>query len=202
MRKPPSPPLILASGSAIRRRILEQAGVDFECVVSGVDESSILSQSWGEKSVGVVARHLAREKALRVSSQAPGRIVLGADQILRHHDELLQKPEDIAAVRERLLRLRGDVHVLHSAASLVRDGDILWEHDEACIMVMRKFSDDALEAYLSHGGEALAESVGGYRLEDQGISLFERIEGDYFAALGLPLLPLLIALRALGVAPK
>ena len=202
MRSIDSTPLILASGSSIRRRILEQAGVAFDCIVPGLDESVILEQSRNEKSIGALARHLAREKALLVSKQEKGRIVLGADQILRHHDDLLQKPEGLAGVRERLLRLRGDVHMLHSGSALVRDGEILWEHDEACIMIMRKFSDDVLEAYLSHGGEELAESVGGYRLEDQGISLFERIEGDYFAALGLPLLPLLIALRALGVAQK
>ena len=195
---------ILASASVIRKRILEAAGVAFEVIPAGLDEDAILQEE-GKASFGDKALRLAREKSLLVSRGVKGGkngIVLGADQILRYDDELLRKPQSMPAARERLQRLRGKAHVLHSAAVLCRNGEVLWEHEESCLLVMRNFTDDFLDAYLARGGEELLASVGAYRLEEQGIALFERIEGDYFAALGLPLLPLLAALRSLGVAEK
>lgn len=189
--------LILASGSPIRRDLLEGAGVGFEVVPSGVDEGRVL-ESAGEMDFGERALLLAREKAKAVSGAHPGRLVLGADQILRFEDEQLHKPESMEQARARLLRLRGQAHLLHGAAALARDKEILWEHEESVLLVMRKFSEEWLDEYLAAEGEALLSSVGAYRLEGRGIALFERVEGDYFSALGLPLLPLLRALRALG----
>ena len=195
--------LILASASPIRKRILEAAGVPFDAAASGLDEKAALQQAGaGVETPLDKARLLARQKSLVASRQAPGRLVLGADQLLSHDGVLLHKPADMPAARQRLQRLRGQAHRLHSAAALHRDGELLWEHGESCLLVMRKFTDDFLDDYLAAGGKALLASVGAYRLEAEGISLFERIEGDYFAALGLPLLPLLAALRALGAAPK
>ena len=193
--------ILLASVSDIRRRILEDAGVDVEVVVSGLDEESIF-RSREDLAPGSLARTLAREKARIVSEKHPGRITIGADQILRHRNNLLQKPVGMLGVRERLELLRGDVHTLHCAVAIARDGSIPFEHDETVLLVMRKISNVALEEYIAYGGEALARSVGAYRLEDRGLALFERIEGNYHAALGLPLLPLLEALRTLGAINK
>ena len=193
--------LILASASPIRKQILETAGVAFETVPSRLDEDAALRQT-DSMPFGMRARHLAKEKSLLVSRQKKAGIVLGADQILRCDDMPLRKPRDMREARERLRRLRGRAHVLHSAAALCRDGEVLWEHEESCLLVMRNFTDGFLDDHLARGGEELLCSVGAYRLENGGISLFERIEGDYFAALGLPLLPVLAALRALGAAAK
>lgn len=191
--------LILASSSLIRQQILGKVGVEFEVIPSGLDEDAILQKERCLKSFDELAMSLAREKCLKVSKAFPGRVVLGADQILRHKQELLRKPENMEMVQKRLERLRNSAHVLYSAVAICREGRILWEHCESCLLIMRNFSDDVLHEYLSSGGRNLLKSVGAYRLEDSGICLFEHIEGDYFAALGLPLLPLLVALRNLGI---
>ena len=193
--------LILASASVIRKQILEAVGVTFEVVPSSLDEDAILQ---GERttSFGDQARLLAREKSLLVSRCTKVKIVLGADQILCHGDMLLRKPRNMLEARARLQRLRGETHILHSAAALCRNGEVLWEHEESCLLVMRNFTDDFLDDHLARSGKELLSSVGAYRLEGSGIALFERIDGDYFTALGLPLLPLLTALRALDVMEK
>lgn len=195
-------PILLASSSDIRRRILEDIGVSTEVVKSGLNEDNIFC-SQGNLAPGVLARKLAQEKARIVSEKYRGRITIGADQILQHKNYLLQKPENnIVAIRERLKLLRGNAHTLHCAVIISQDGNTLFEHDETVLLVMRKFSDAALEEYLGHGGIALAQSVGAYRLEERGLSLFEHIEGNFHAALGLPVLPLLEALRTLGAVSK
>ena len=193
--------ILLASASDIRRRILADAGVDVEVIVSGLDEENIF-RAREDLAPGALARTLAREKARIVSEKHAGRITIGADQILRHRNNLLQKPVGMLGVRERLELLRGDVHTLHCAVAIACNGGIPFEHDETVLLVMRKFSDAALEEYIAHGGDSLAQSVGAYRLEDRGLALFERIEGNYHAALGLPILPLLEALRTLEAVDK
>ena len=140
---------------------------------------------------GEIAALLAREKALAVAAQLPGRLVLGADQTLALGERRFSKPADRAAAREQLKLLRGQTHELHSAIALARDGVIVFEHREVARLTMRAFSDGFLEAYLDAAGAAVTASVGGYQLEKTGIQLFERIEGDHFIILGLPLLPLL-----------
>ena len=193
--------ILLASASDIRRRILTDAGVDIEVVVSGLDEGNIF-RAHKDLAPGALARMLAREKARIVSEKYPGRIAIGADQILRHGNDLLQKPVGMLGIRERLELLRGDVHTLHCAVAIACNRGVPFEHDETVLLVMRKFSDAVLEEYIAHGGDSLAQSVGAYRLEDRGIALFERIEGNYHAALGLPILPLLEALRTLEAISK
>ncbi|MCY4031933.1 MAG: Maf family protein [Hyphomicrobiales bacterium] len=193
--------ILLASASDIRHRILKDAGVDVEVITSGLDEDDIF-RNHSNLAPGALARMLAREKARIVSEKHPGRIIIGADQILRHKNCLLQKPVGETGVLARLGLLRGDVHTLHCAVAIACDGEIPFEHDETVLLVMRKFSDAVLEEYIAHGGDSLAQSVGAYRLEDRGIALFERIEGNFHAALGLPILPLLEALRTLGAIDK
>ena len=193
--------ILLASSSDIRYQILKNAGVDVEVLASGLDEDGIF-QTYSDLAPGALARMLAREKARIVSEKYLGRIIIGADQILRHKNCLLQKPISETDVHKRLDLLRGDVHTLHCAVVIARNSEILFEHDENVLLVMRKFSDAVLKEYIAHSGDSLAQSVGAYRLEDRGIALFERIEGDFHAALGLPILPLLEALRTLGAINK
>jgi septum formation protein len=184
-------PLVLASASAIRARLLEAAGVAFIVRPANIDEDALKTP--GADPVKV-ASALAERKALAV----PGELVLGADQVAVCDGRLLSKPSSLAAAREQLRFLRGKPHVLISALALAKDGAVVWRHTDEARLVMRDFSDRFLEAYLAADPETLS-SVGGYRLENPGAQLFARIEGDYFSILGLPLLPLLAALRDQGV---
>jgi septum formation protein len=147
------------------------------------------------QDAGAVAALLAREKARAVAAQRPGRLVLGADQTLALGSRRFSKPADRAAAGEQLRALRGKTHALHSAVTVMRDGDVLFEFADAARLTMRLFSDNFLEEYLDAAADAVTASVGGYQLEKPGIQLFERIEGDYFTILGLPMLPLLDFLR-------
>ncbi len=144
------------------------------------------------------ARLLARAKASAVSARKPGQLVLGADQTLARANERFSKPADRAAAAEQLRRLRGTSHELHSAIALVRDGEVLFEYIDSARLTMRALSDDFIAIYLNAAGSAASASVGGYQLEGIGVHLFERVEGDYFTILGLPLLPLLAFLRQNG----
>jgi septum formation protein len=195
-------PVVLASKSQPRAAILAGAGVAFEIVGSDVDEAEakdrLLKDGAGPREV---AAHLAEAKALKVSAARPGAIVIGADQTLDLDGALFDKAETLAEARERLRVLRGRAHLLHSAAVAAEDGVVVWRTLESPALHMRDFSDDFLDGYLARGGEALLASVGCYQLEGEGAQLFERIEGDYFAILGLPLLPLLNFLRLKGTIP-
>jgi len=189
--------LVLASKSAIRGEILRAAGLAIEVCPADIDERTI-EQGSAARDPGEIAALLAREKAHAVAARLPGRAVLGADQTLALGERRFSKPTDRAAAREQLKLLRGQTHQLHTAIALVRDGVILFEHRKAARLTMRAFSDRFLEHYLDAAGAAVTASVGGYQLEKTGIQLFERVEGDHFVILGLPLLPLLLHLRQAG----
>jgi septum formation protein len=191
-------PLALASKSAIRHQILCDAGVAVEIVPADIDERSIEQCAASREGEGIAAL-LAREKARTVAACMPGRLVLGADQILTLGGQRFSKPTDRDAAVEQLRTMRGRTHELVSAIALVRDGSIVFEHRELARLTMRAFTDDFLEAYLDAMGPAVTASVGGYQLERSGIQLFERIEGDHFVILGLPLLALLKFLREGGL---
>jgi septum formation protein len=190
-------PLVLASKSAVRRVLLRDAGVPVEVVPADIDERAI-EQRVDMGDAGTIAALLAREKAREIATRLPGRLVLGADQTLALGARLFSKPSDLAAARDQLKALRGRTHELHTAIALLRDGAVVFEHREVARLTMRAFSDDFLESYLEAMGAAVTASVGGYQLEKAGIQLFERIEGDHFVILGLPLLALLQYLRQSG----
>lgn len=189
--------IVLASASKTRRLILKNAGVSFAAVEPKVDESALLSENpnWTPAEASL---HLARAKAVEVSLRRPGDLVIGADQVLSHSQKLLSKPPDIEAARLQLLQLRGATHELVSSAVCARDGSELWNATSSARMTMRDFSNSFLEAYLLRNGVKSLESVGAYQLEGLGSQLFDGVDGDYFTILGLPLLPLMRYLRAVG----
>jgi septum formation protein len=190
-------PLVLASKSASRHAILRDAGIPVAVEPADIDERGIERRSTNDHA-GEVAAVLAREKARTIAARLPGRLVLGADQTLALGERRFSKPADRAGAGRQLAALRGKTHELHSALALVRGSSVLFEHREVARLTMRSFSDEFLEAYLDAAGGAVTASVGAYQLEKVGIQLFERIEGDHFTILGLPLLPLLEFLRTAG----
>jgi len=195
-------PLLLASASPYRRKMLEAAGVAFEVVVAGVDED-VLKQELAQRSrkptATEVAQALARAKAEAVSAKHPNAIVIGADQVLALGDELLDKPGTSAAARTQLARLRGRTHRLVSAVTIAEGGKAVWSHVGEAVLTMRAFSDAFLDRYVAAAGPRIAGIVGAYEIEGRGIQLFERVEGDHFTIIGLPLVPLLAELRSRGV---
>jgi septum formation protein len=188
-------PLILASQSRARQALLAGAGIKFEAVPADIDERA-MQQASGMTAPGDVAALLAREKSLSVSSQLSGRLVVGADQTLALGSRLFSKPAGRVQAAEQLRALAGGVHELHSAVAVARDGEIVFAALASARMTMRKLDEAEIEAYLDEAGEAATSSVGAYQLEGLGVHLFERIEGDYFTILGLPLLQLLAFLRS------
>lgn len=188
-------PLVLASQSRARQTLLANAGIDFEAAPAEIDERAI-QQASGLSAPGDVATRLAREKSLFVSARRPGRYVVGADQTLALGMQLFSKPASRAQAAEQLHALAGRHHELHSAVAVARDGRILFEHVAIARMTMRRLGESEIEAYLDEAGAAVTSSVGAYQLEGLGVHLFERIEGDHFTILGLPLLPLLAFLRS------
>lgn len=188
-------PLILASQSRARRELLANAGIAFEAVAAEIDERTV-QQSSGLTAPGDIAALLAREKALSVSMRLSGKFVIGADQTLALGKRLFSKPTGRAQAAEQLRALAGHSHQLHSAVAVARDGKILFEGASIARMTMRQLAEAEIEAYLDEAGEAVTSSVGAYQLEGLGVHLFERIEGDHFTILGLPLLQLLAFLRS------
>jgi septum formation protein len=191
-------PLILASQSGARKTLLANAGISFEAVPADIDERSVQKDS-GLSAPGEIAGLLAREKALFVSSQHPGRYVVGADQTLALGSRLFSKPSGRAQAAEQLRLLAGNSHELHSAVAVARDGKIMFVDVSIARMTMRRMANSEINGYLDWAGEAVTASVGAYQLEGIGVHLFERIEGDHFTILGLPLLPLLAFLRGEGL---
>ncbi|MER9746095.1 Maf-like protein [Mesorhizobium sp. M0140] len=191
--------LILASGSPFRKAMLVNAGVDVEAVPAEVDERALEGplQDSGV-SPEDVALVLAEAKATEVSERRPGALVLGCDQTLSLGDEVFHKPADREGARRHLLALSGKTHQLNSAAVLVRDGRVLWRHVGIASMTMRKLDPAFIGRHLARVGAKALGSVGAYQIEGEGIQLFEKIEGDHFTIVGLPLLPLLAELRTLG----
>jgi septum formation protein len=188
-------PLILASQSRARQALLANAGINFEAVAAEIDERAV-QQGSGLSAPGEIAVLLAREKALSVSARLSGRFVVGADQTLALGERLFSKPASRARAAEQLRALAGRSHELHSAVAVARDGKILFADATIARMTMRRLGEAEIDAYLDAAGEAVTSSVGAYQLEGLGVHLFERIEGDHFTILGLPLLQLLAFLRS------
>jgi septum formation protein len=190
-------PLVLASRSSARRALLEAAGIPLEVDPADLDERA-LERSASSLVRGAVAQFLSREKAAAVSRARPGRLVLAADQVASLGAERFSKPADQAMARAQLSMLSGRSHELHSAITFAQDETVLFEHVAVARLTMRPLSEAFLDAYLDAAGSAATASVGGYQVEGLGIQLFERIEGDYFTVLGLPLIPALDFLRRRG----
>ena len=187
--------LVLASQSRARQMLLANAGIDFEIVPAEIDERTIQGTSKVSAPDGI-AGLLAREKALWVSQRKPGHYVVGADQTLALGDRLFNKPGDRTAAAEQIRALSGQTHALHSAIAVAIDGGIVFETVAVARMTMRALGETDIAAYLDAAGEGVTHSVGAYQIEGLGIHLFERIEGDHFTILGLPLLPLIGFLRS------
>ena len=190
-------PLVLASASAVRRRLLEAAGIPVDVRPADLDERAV-EASVPSNNPSAVAALLAREKALQVTATVPGRLVVGADQTLALGDRRFDKPGDRAAARAQLQALAGRTHELHAAVAVARDRRVLFEHVAIARLTMRPLTDTVLDRYVEAAGAAVTASIGGYQLEALGVHLFERVDGDHFTILGLPLLPLLAYLRAEG----
>lgn len=195
----PAPTLLLASTSATRLRLLAEAGVAVEAVAPEVDERPVKVRLTASRArAEQVATTLAEMKAAAVSRQRPEALVIGADQVLDCDGKLLDKPAGRDGARRQLKELRGKRHRLVTAVAVAAKGEIAWRHAEAATLTMRVFSDAFLEAYLERAGEAVTSAVGAYQLEGLGAQLFTKVEGDFFAILGLPLLALLDQLRRAG----
>ena len=194
--------LVLASGSATRAQMLRGAGVPFLTDPADLDETAVKARCRREgRDALETAMAVARAKARTVAPRHPGKLVLGSDQLLDGAGLWFDKPRDRAQAQAQLLALSGEEHRLATAAVLLRDGREAWSHAEAPALRMRPLSRDFIDRYLDAAGDAVLGSVGAYQLEGLGAQLFEAVEGDYFAVLGLPLLPLLAALRREGVLP-
>lgn len=191
--------LILASSSPFRADILRNAGIAFAVEAAKIDERSVEVPLLGSgASPENVAEILAEAKALEVSGRFPNSLVLGCDQTLSLGDELFHKPADMEGARRHLLKLSGQTHELNSALVLARSGKAIWRHVSIARLTMRRLSPQFIGKHLARVGDKVLKSVGAYQYEGEGIQLFDKIEGDYFTIIGLPLLPLLGALRADG----
>jgi septum formation protein len=189
-------PLVLASQSKVRRALLEAAGIPVEARPAHLDERALEQRVKG--GPGDVALTLSREKARTVAAMSGNGIVVGCDQTLALGERRFDKPANRAAARDQLRAMRGRIHQLHSAVTVCRNGAVTFSTVAVASLGMRDFSDSFLEAYLDAAGGNVTASVGAYQLERTGIHLFERIEGDHFTILGVPLFPLLGHLRDLG----
>ena len=190
--------LILASASPFRRTLLENAGITFEVQAAEIDErvaeAPLLESGALPEDIALV---LAQAKALDVSERFPGALVIGCDQTLSLGDEVFHKPADMQAAREHLLTLSGKTHQLNSGIALARNGEICWSQVEPAYLTMRRLDPGFIGRHLARVGDKALTSVGAYQIEGEGIQLFEKIRGDYFTIIGLPMLPLLAALRSL-----
>ena len=197
--------VVLASQAESRQELLTAAGLAFHIIRPDVDEAAIheaLYNGNAETDPSDVAELLARAKAEEVSARVPAALVIGADQVLSLDGKILDKPAGRDAVRDRLLALRGKTQQLHSAVALAEGGQVTWSHIETAHLTMRAFSPEFLGRYLAVAGPQVHRSVVPYQLDGPGIQLFDRIEGDYFAILGLPVLLLFERLREKHILPS
>jgi len=197
--------IVLASGSRARREMLAAAGLHFTVQAADVDEPAIrarLLKDDASVEPKRIAAVLAAAKAEDVSGKIGGSLIIGADQVLALGDELLSKAPNMEAARAALRKLRGRTHELHSAVAVAEKGKVTWAHVATARLTMRDFSDAFLDDYLLRAGDRVGQSVGAYELEGIGVQLFDRIEGDYFTILGLPLMPVLAELRVRGIITK
>lgn len=193
------PQLILASQSPFRRMLMENAGLVFEAQAARIDERAAeAALAASDPTPPEVAEALAIEKAREVAGRNPGAIVIGSDQTLSLDGRVFHKPADMAEAKSHLTAMAGRTHALNCGIALVRDGETLWKHVSIARLTMRPLSEAFIDRHLARVGTRVLASVGAYQLEGEGVQLFERIEGDYFTILGLPLLPLLAKLRDLG----
>ncbi len=192
-------PLILASQSPFRRMLMENAGLAFETEAAAIDERAVETALAARKPTPQqVAETLAIEKALDVARRRPGALVIGSDQTLSLDGRVFHKPADMAEAKAHLQAMSGRTHSLNCGVALVRDGETVWSHVSIAHLTMRPLPDTFIDRHLARVGTRVLASVGAYQLEGEGVQLFERIDGDYFTILGLPLLPLLAKLRDLG----
>jgi septum formation protein len=198
MKPPDRARLVLASASRHRATLLHHAGIDVEIEPARIDERAAEAPLAGADP-GDIAMVLAQAKAGEVSSRMPARHVIGCDQVLSLEGKPLHKPVDMEAARRRLLALAGRQHVLDSAVCLATNGEVIWSHVETATIRFRNYDPGFVGRHLAAVGEAALTSVGAYQIEGRGIQLMDRIDGDYFSIIGLPLLPLLAKLRELGL---
>lgn len=196
--------IILASASEARRRLLASAGINVRSLASGVDEAALKVQfvNSGEGNIGKLAARLATAKAELVSAANGNALVIGADQILILEGRVIDKPKSLREASSQLLELRGKTHHLVCAIAAARKGRAIWSDSTTAVLSMRRFSEKFLEDYLSAVGDDVLTSVGSYKIEGRGVQLFDKISGDYFSILGLPLLPLLSFLRSQQCLPS
>jgi septum formation protein len=195
--------LVLASASSIRQTLLRNAGIEFESDPANIDEGKLKIELKAQQAgAEMAAIELAAHKAQAVSARQPNKLVIGADQILDEHGTWFDKPTDMETAARQLERLAGRPHRLVNGITVVEDGVEVWRHADSVTMLMRPLSRNFIDDYLQRAGDAALKSVGGYQLEGFGAQLFERVDGDYFSVLGLPLLPLLAFLRRRGVIPE
>lgn len=194
--------LVLASGSAIRRQLLERAGVPVSVVPARIDEEALRDGLLAEGAAPHdVADALAEAKAMRVAGKHPRSLVLGCDQVLGFKGHVFGKPTSPEDARDQLMRLRGQTHALYSAAVIYEEARPVWRHVGHVRLTMRAFSDAYLDDYLTRNWDSVRESVGAYKLEEEGVRLFAQVQGDYFSVLGLPLIELLSYLAQRGTVP-
>lgn len=193
--------IILASQSAARRALLEQAGLSIDVHPAAIDEEAIAESLLAEGAKPRdIADALAEAKTRRLASKFNSHdcLVIGADQVLALDKEIFHKPESLEAARQQLMKLSGQTHTLSSAVCLARGGSVVWRYVEEAVMTMRPLSRNFIEQYLNRVGTAALTSVGAYQIEGLGAQLFSKVSGSHFSILGLPLLPLLDALRVQG----